>query len=302
MFDHNLQIWLNGELKTLADSSVSPLSHTLHYGSGAFEGIRAYETTDGKTQIFRLDEHIDRLFYSAEAIHLTIPYTKEELITASEEVLQANNLQSAYIRPLVYFNDKTLGVNPDGNDTQVLIAAWSWGQYLADAVSAEVSDYRRISEKSTICDAKVSGHYVNSILATSIAKKNGYLEAILLDHNDHIAEGPGENIFFIKDNELHTPKLGKILAGITRDAIITMAPDLGYKVIERDISLSELKDFDSAFFTGTAAEVSPIDKIDQAGQNLQTFDLKPANELKAYFFDIVYGQNDKYRDWLHFVN
>jgi len=178
MFDPNLQLWQNGELKSLSEAAISPLSHTFHYGSGAFEGIRAYETADGRTQIFRLQEHIDRLFYSAEAIHQAIPYSKKELIAACEAVLKANQLTSAYLRPLVYFGDDTLGVNPDGNQTNVLIAAWSWGQYLADAVSAEVSDYRRISEQSTICDAKVSGHYVNSILTTSIAKQNSYLEAI----------------------------------------------------------------------------------------------------------------------------
>ena len=301
MFQPDLKVWLNGQLQTLENSGVSPLTHSLHYGSGAFEGIRAYEMSDGRTQIFRLEEHIDRLFYSAEKIHLDIPYSKTELIAATESVLKENNLSAAYIRPLVYQDASALGVGVTGNKTHVLIAAWSWGQYLSDAVSAEVSPYRRISELSTIADAKISGHYVNSILATMLAKQNGYLEAVLLDHAGNIAEGPGENIFFITGNELHTPKLGKILAGITRDAVITFAAELGYTTIERDITLDELPSFESAFYTGTAAEVSPIEKIDQDGTTLQSFDLTKANQIKERFFEIVSGDHTKHHSWLHIL-
>ncbi len=302
MFEPTMPVWLNGQLQTLENSGVSPLTHSLHYGSGVFEGIRAYKTTDGQTQIFRLEEHIDRLFYSASTLYLEIPYTKEELTEAVKAVLRENNLTSAYIRPLVYQDSSALGVGVTNNKPQVLIAAWAWGQYLADAVSAEISPYRRISEHSVVADAKVSGHYVNSILATMLAKKNGYLEAVLLDHAGNIAEGPGENIFFIKGKELHTPKLGKILAGITRDAVIEFTKDLGYTTIERDIAPIELADFDSAFFTGTAAEVSPISNIDQDGTPLKTFDLSPANEIKDAFFKIVQGENSKYADWLKYLD
>lgn len=299
MFSPDLKIWINGQITTLEKSGVSPLTHSLHYGSGAFEGIRAYKDTSGKTNVFRLQEHIDRLFYSSEVVFLKIPYSKEEIVTACVDVVKANNLEEAYIRPLAFHDGSTLGISVAKNKPQVLVAAWSWGQYLSDSVTVEVSPYRRISEKSTICDAKISGHYVNSLLASTHAKTNGYQEALLLDHNDCIAEGPGENIFFVKDKEIHTPKLGKILKGITRDAVITFAEDLGYKIIERDIVLKELADFESAFFTGTAAEISPILNIDQDGKTLRTFDLKKSNELKMYFLDIVHGNNKKYQQWLH---
>ncbi len=300
MLEKNHKVWLNGTLVPFSETNLSPLTHTLHYGSGVFEGIRAYETTDNKTHIFRLEEHVDRLFYSAEKIFLEIPYSKSELMEACHQAVTENNLSEAYIRPIVYFDDSSMGINPTKNSTHVFIAAWAWGQYLADSVSVEVSDYRRISEKSTICDAKISGHYVNSILATVQAKRNGYLEALLLDHNDNIAEGPGENIFFIKGKELHTPKLGKILAGITRDSVITFTSNMGYTTVERDITLDEVADFDSAFFTGTAAEISPIDKIDQKGKTLAEYDLTAANEIKQTFFNIVCGQEEDYKDWLSF--
>lgn len=301
MFDQNLHVWLNGEVKPLSESGISPLTHSLHYGSGVFEGIRAYQDSAGKTHIFRLEEHIDRLFYSAEQVFFTIPFTKETLMEACKQTVITNSLKEAYLRPLVYHDGSALGVGVAGNSPQVLIAAWSWGQYLEGSVTVEVSEYRRISEQSVIPDAKVSGHYVNSLLATTKAKQNGYLEALLLDHAGNIAEGPGENIFFIKGTELHTPKLGKILKGITRDAVITFAADLGYTVVERDITLQELPEFESAFFTGTAAEVTPIERIDQAGKTLQTFDTTKATLFKDHFFTIIRGENPKYSNWLTYI-
>ncbi len=301
MFDPNLTIWQNGQLSSLTNGGVSPLTHSLHYGSGAFEGIRAYQTDDSRTHIFRLSEHIDRLFYSAEKVFIDIPYSKDELVDACKVVVKENNLTEAYIRPLVFHDDSSLGVCTTANKPQVLIAAWSWGKYLGDSVSVLLSPYKRISEASVVADAKISGHYVNSLLATTHAKKLGYDEALLLDHADNIAEGPGENIFFIKGTELHTPKLGKILSGITRDAVISFAKDCGYTVQERAITVNELSSFDSAFFTGTAAEITPIEKIDSIEGTLQTFDLEKSNEIKEYFFNIIRGKNKKYQDWLTFV-
>lgn len=299
MFDPKAKIWLDGTITTLADSGISPLTHSLHYGSGAFEGIRAYQSTSGQTNIFRLTEHIDRLFYSAETIFLTIPYTKEELIGACVEVIRANDLSEAYIRPLVFHDESSLGISVAHNKPRVLIAAWPWGQYLSDAVSVAVASHRRISEKSLVSDAKVSGHYVNSLLATTEAKQAGYQEALLLDHNENIAEGPGENIFFIKNTELHTPKLGKILNGITRNAVISFASDLDFSVTERDITLSELSNFDAAFFTGTAAEISPIASIDQGSTSRAEFSVNLVEPIKSHYQKIIRGEDEAYAKWLH---
>lgn len=295
MFDQDSIVWLDGELLSLKEAGLSPLTHTFHYGSGAFEGIRAYKIEQG-THIFRLKEHIDRLFYSSEKMFLSIPWSKEMLMQACVDVLHKNNLEEAYLRPIVFHDDTALGVGTHNNKPRVLIAAWAWGQYLNDAARVEVSEYRRISEQSFICDAKISGHYVNSILATNIAKQRGFDEALLLDHHDSIAEGPGENIFFIQASELHTPSLGSILAGITRDAIIQIAKDSNIPVHERAISCDELASFDGAFFTGTAAEVSPIASITNAG-TCHEYDVALAQTWKDIFTDVIRGKTDAYSSW-----
>ena len=291
MFKENSIIYLDGEYKKLSDSSVSPLTHSLHYGSGAFEGIRAYKLKKG-TSILKLEEHIDRLFYSATRIGMEIKETKEEIIQIIINIMKKNNLESAYIRPLTFYDHSSLGVATKNNKVILMIAAWEWGKYLSESVRVVVSQFRRISEKSTFCDAKISGHYVNSILAKNKALKDGYDEALLLDHEDNIAEGTGENIFFIKGKELHTPKLGKILAGITRKLVIEISTKLGYEIIERDIKLSELKDFDGAFFTGTAAEVSPISEITNTDGNKFIFDLNYGKDIRDKFFYLVSEDNE----------
>lgn len=286
MFNENTIVYLGGKYLELKDSNISPLTHTLHYGTGAFEGIRAYKIKNG-TGVLKLREHIDRLFYSSEKIGLEILETREEVEEIILNILRKNNLETAYIRPMVYFDETSLGVVPSNNKTILFVAAWEWGKYLPESVSVEISDFRRISEKSTITDAKISGHYVNSLLAANVAKKNGFDEALLLDHNDNIAEGPGENIFFIKDKKLLTPKLGKILSGITRKTVIEIAGKMGYEVIEKDISISELSDFEGAFFTGTAAEVTPISKITEKSGKEYNFNINSGIDIKKEFFEIV---------------
>ncbi len=300
MFDQNSIVFFDGEYKLLKDVNVSLTTHALHYGSGVFEGIRAYNTKKG-TGIFRLKEHIDRLFYSAKAMKLQLNYSKEELEKACLDVVAKNNLKEAYIRPLVFAGDKTLGIEISKNPTRVFITAWKWGKYLSESVVVEISKFRRISEKSTITDAKISGHYVNSILAHSKATENGYDEALLLDHTGAIAEGPGANIFFIKDKNLYTPKLGKILNGITRQTIIEQANVLGYIVREQDIFPEDLKKFDGAFFTGTAAEVTPISKIILENKEEIIFDIKVGQDIKEKFLAIIKGEDDMSDEYFSYI-
>ncbi len=296
MFEKDLIVFLDGKYLKLEDADVSVMTHSLHYGSAVFEGIRAYNTING-TAVFRLQEHIDRLFYSAEVIGAEIPFTKEELIEATLEVLRKNNLKSAYIRPLVFFDDTSLGLKVANSKVRVLIAAWDWGKYLSESVKVKISEFKRISEKSTIPDAKISGHYVNSILAGSQVQKKGFDEALLLDHNDAIAEGPGENIFFIKDKILYTPKKGKILTGITRSSVIEFAQKLGYEVQEVEIFTRDLENFEGAFFTGTAAEVTPISEITDLTGNVFKFNLNTVEEIKTKFFSIVEGKEEESDNW-----
>jgi len=296
MFDKKLKIWHNNEIKELKDASTSLLTHSLHYGSSVFEGIRAYETKKG-TGIFKLKEHIDRLFYSASVLKMKIPYTKEELCNACIKVVKENNFKSCYLRPIIFFGGEFLGVNPKKCSVNVAIIAWKWGKYIDCEPRVKISKIRRISEQSLVADAKVSGHYINSILAINDIEEQGFDEALLLDHDGMIAEGPAENIFFIKNKELHTPKLGKILAGITRGSIITIAKEFGYEVIERDIKPEELNDFDSAFFTGTAAEFTHIKSIDEI-----SFDTSLGKDLKEKFLKIIEGKYEEYNSWLTYCN
>jgi len=293
--EQGLKIWLNGYLLPQEDANVSLLTHSLHYGSAVFEGIRAYSTKHGPA-IFRLEEHIERLFYSAEAMYMDIPYSIEEIMEACREVIRANNLESAYIRPIIYFGDENMGLNPMANEVNVAIIAWEWGAYLPSDVKVKFSSYRRISDMTSVVDAKISGHYVNSILATLEAKKMGYDEALLLDHQGNIAEGPGENIFFINDDTIYTPYLGKILPGITRDSLIQAVRDLGYRVVERNIIPEEISSFEEAFFTGTAAEVAPISQIGTI-----SFSQGKAESIQKYFLDIVKGEYEEFYEWLDFV-
>ncbi len=299
MFDENLIVFIDGEYKTLQEAKISPATHSLHYGTAIFEGIRAYQTENG-TAIFRLEEHIERFFHSAEVMRMELPFSKGEMREICQSVLRKNNLKSAYIRPLAFYDESSLGITTKENKVRVLVMAWEWGKYLAEAVKVKISNYRRISEKSSVMTAKISGHYANSFLATMDAKKNGFDEALLLDHQDAIAEGPGENIFFIKDKELHTPMKDKVLPGITRNSVMELAKELNYKVTERNIFPKELEDFQGAFFTGTAAEVTPIEKIVWREKEM-IFDTKVGQDIKELFFKTVGGNFKDKLDWLTFV-
>ena len=295
MLPQNTIIWFNGEYKYLKDSSVSLLTHGLHYGTSVFEGIRAYSTENG-TAIFCLEEHIERLLYSAESLYINLEFSREEIMEACREVLRKNNLESAYIRPLIFFGDENMGLNPLNCTPQIAIIAWEWGKYLGDEVQVKISSIKRISEHTSTVDAKIGGHYINSIYATLEAKQLGFDEALLLDHDNNIAEGPGENIFFIKSNTLYTPKLGKILKGITREKIISVAKELDYQVVERNISPHEIDAFDSAFFTGTAAEITPISQISGI-----KYDTSKVKDIEKKFFEIVEGREKKFDKWLSYL-
>lgn len=300
MFDKNLIVYLNGKYLKLSDANISPMTHGLHYGTGVFEGIRAYKIKSG-TGIFRLQEHTDRLFYSADKLGLEISETKDEINKICKVLIQKNNLESAYIRPLIYFDESALGMRIGMNKTNIFIAAFPWPKYLADCVSVRISPFTRISEKSTVCDAKISGHYVNSFIASTDAKKNNFDEPLLLDHRGAIAEGSVANIFFIKDKRIITPQKGKILAGITRDSIIELAKDLNYEIEEREIFPKELDNFEGAFFTGTASEITPIKKIVLEDESEILFDTEIVNELKNAFIEIIDENSLDQKQWFSVI-
>lgn len=290
-----MKIWLDKKNIEENESEIPLLTHSLHYGSAVFEGIRFYNTEKGPA-IFRLEDHIDRLFYSASVIDLKIYEKKSEIIKAVKEVIKSNKFTDGYIRPIGYFGKK-MGLDPKTTETHIAIAAWPWGKYLSDKVKVKISKIIRLHPKSVNVNAKISGYYVNSILATQEARKQGFDEALLLDHKGFIAEGPGENIFFIKNNILYTPKKGNILPGITRNSVITIAKNLRIKVIEKNIKPQEIKFFDEAFFTGTAAEIAIIDSIDK-----KKFKKSKIGKLICdKYQNIVHGKNSAYKNWLTYV-
>lgn len=292
-------IWLNGKIIPFAKAQIHVLNHSLHYGSAVFEGIRCYNTAKGPA-VFRLRDHINRLFHSAEVLGMKIPYNKEEIGKAIKNLIKKNKLKECYIRPIVFYGEK-MGLDPAGAPLYVAIAAWGWAKYLAkDCVSARTSSFMRIHPASSKMTAKLSGHYANSIVASLEAKKNGFDEALFLDYQDNIAEGPGENIFFVKSKTLYTPRKGSILPGITRESIIRIAQDLGYKIIEKNIKPADIKKFDEAFFTGTAVEVNAIGKIDKIIFNKEK-EGPIARKIKEAYLKTVRGENEKYIKWLDFV-
>lgn len=293
-------IWQNGNFVPWAEAKTHVLSHTLHYGGGAFEGIRYYKTAQGPA-IFRLDEHIDRFIYSAKTLNMSLAYSKEEIIEAIKEVVRCNKLESGYIRPIAFYGYTKLGVNPIGNPVELVIATWPWGAYLPhECVDVKTSRYIRIHPDSTVVDAKLCGHYLNGILASLELQGTHYHEALLLDSKGYITEGVGENFFMIKNGAIYTPNLGGILSGITRDTVIKLARRMEIDVIEADISLDEAYTADEAFFTGTAAEVTAIRSINDkllanGGLGGMTVSIKNA------YMDLVHGKNDEYKDYLTFV-
>ena len=293
-------IWQNGQLVPWADAKIHVLTHALHYGGGAFEGIRFYDTAKGPA-IFRLDEHIERLLFSIQTLQMPLKYSKQDIIDAIKTVVTVNKLPAGYVRPIAFYGYGKLGVNPVGNPVELVIACWPWGAYLPhEAVDLKTSRYIRIHPDSTVVDAKLCGHYLNGILASLELQGTHYHESLMLDSEGFITEGVGENFFMIKDGVLYTPNLGGILPGITRHTIMQLAPTLGLSVIEVDIPLFDAYQADEAFFTGTAAEVTAIrsinDKIIGDGH------VGPlTSRLKQAFLDIVHGKNPDYLHYLTFV-
>jgi branched-chain amino acid aminotransferase len=293
-------IWFNGEFVPWDEARIHVISHTLHYGTGVFEGIRAYKTDRG-TAIFRLGEHLERMRYSCEAIKLEIPFPLNELADAAAELLRRCRLEQGYIRPLVFYGYGEMGLNPAGAPVDTLIACWPWGAYLPhDMIDVKISSYIRIHPDSTVADAKICGHYVNSLLAVQEVQGTEFHEALLLDARGHIAEGPGENLFLVADGVLHTPKLGTILTGITRDTVIQLARFLDIDVVERDIEPADAFAADEAFFTGTAAEVTPIRSIDS--NVIGNGEVGPVTaRIREDYLDIVYGRSQEFEHFLTFV-
>ncbi|WP_297456367.1 branched-chain amino acid transaminase [Ferrovum sp.] len=304
MSDRDGTLWLDGRYIPWRTANTHVLTHSLHYGMAVFEGVRAYRTAEG-TAIFRLREHTERLLRSAHILQIPVPFTLETLMDAQCQVVSQNHLEEGYIRPLVYLGSEKMGVSPRGAQTHVAIAAWPWGAYLGEealqqGIRVKVSSYTRHHPNITLCKAKASGNYMNSILANNEATADGYDEALLLDVEGFVAEGSGENLFMVKRGVLYTPDLSSALEGITRDSIIQLAQEMGITVLERRISRDELYTADEVFFTGTAAEVTPIREIDRRviGRGARG----PLTEkLQSAYFDCVKGRAPAHRDWLTFL-
>lgn len=301
MADRDGKIWKDGQLVDWRDATLHMLTHSLHYGMAVFEGVRAYNTIDG-TAIFRLREHTQRLFNSAKIFQMKIPFEMETLIEAQKEVVRVNQLESCYLRPLVWIGSEKMGVSARGNTIHVAIAAWPWGAYLgeeglAKGIRVKTSSFTRHHVNVSMVRAKASGYYINSILANQEVTADGYDEALLLDTEGYVSEGAGENVFIVKHGKIYTPDLASCLDGITRDSVVTLARDLGIEVIEKRITRDEVYCADEAFFTGTAAEVTPIRELD--GRSIGTGSRGPVTEkLQSLFFDIVGGKATQYRHWL----
>lgn len=293
-------IWQNGTLVPWEDCKVHILTHTLHYGGGVFEGIRAYEI-DSKAAIFRLREHVDRFIYSMGALEMELKYSHDELSEAIIEVLRTNKLTQGYIRPLAYYGYGKMGLNPIGAPVEIAIACWPWGAYLPhDMVDLMTSSYTRINPSAVDVKAKICGYYANSIFAALEVFHSKYHEALLLDVEGNIAEGPGENIFIVKDGTIYTPKPGFLLPGITRNSVMAMADKLGYEVKEKTLKPSKLVKADEAFFTGTAAEIVPIRSIDD--KVIGDGKIGPITKaLKEEFNSVLSGDNQAFNHWLSFV-
>ena len=292
-------IWHNGNFVPWADAKIHVLSHTLHYGTGAFEGIRMYETTEGPA-IFHLKKHMERLVYSCQSLDMQLPYSLEQLSEAAVELVRKNELKSCYIRPIAYYGFGEVRVLPTNCPVEVAMAAWPWGAYLGhEPARVTIVKTLRIHPQTTAPNAKICGNYVNSMLAGREAANRGYTEALLLDYQGNIAEGPGENFFIVKNNTLITPALGSILPGITRWSVLTLAKDLGYATEERPIAPAEAHAADECFFTGTAAEVIPIASIDD--KPMKNSPGETTKKIQEEFLKITRGENPKYRDWLTFV-
>jgi branched-chain amino acid aminotransferase len=304
MADRDGFIWYDGRLVPWRDATTHVLTHSLHYGLAVFEGVRAYATPAG-TGIFRLREHTDRLFNSAKIFLMEIPFPREQLFEAQREVVRANKLESCYLRPLAFYGSEKMGVSPKGASVHVAIAAWPWGAYLGEeglvrGIRVKTSSFQRHHINVSMVRSKTAGHYVNSILANLEATRDGYDEALLLDTQGFVAEGAGENLFIVKDGQLIEPEMVSGLTGITRATVIELARDLGLQVVSKPMTRDDVYLADEAFFTGTAAEVTPIRELD--GRVIGAGRRGPVTErIQTLFFDVVNGRADKYKHWLTLV-
>ena len=302
MADRDGKIWMDGQLVEWRDAKIHVLTHTLHYGCGAFEGVRAYKTADG-TAIFRLKEHTERLFNSAKILRMQIPFTHEQVMAAQTQVVRENKLESCYLRPLTWVGSQKLGVSIKGNTIHLMVAAWPWGAYLGEdgmknGIRVKISSYTRHHVNITMTQAKAVSNYTNSIMANQEATDDGYDEAMLLDASGFVSEGAGENVFVVKDGVVYTPDLSAgALNGITRNTVMHICKDLGLELVQKRITRDEVYIADEAFFTGTAAEVTPIRELDRIA--LGNGSRGPITEkIQSAFFDIVNGRNPKYAHWL----
>jgi branched-chain amino acid aminotransferase len=304
MADRDGVIWLDGELVPWREATTHVLTHTLHYGMGVFEGVRAYHTARG-TAIYRLLEHTERLFGSAHILGMPIPFERDTLNEAQRTVVRENGLASAYIRPMCFYGSEGMGLRADNLRVHAMVAAWEWGSYLgADnmerGIRIKTSSFSRHHVNITMCKAKATGNYINSMLALQEALAGGYDEALLLDREGYVAEGSGENIFIVRRESLFTPDLTSALEGVTRDTIMVLAQELGIPVREKRITRDEVYIADEAFFTGTAAEVTPIREVD--GRLIGSGRRGPVTErLQSLYFDVVHGRSQPHKHWLSYV-
>jgi branched-chain amino acid aminotransferase len=301
MADRDGFIWYDGKLVPWRDATTHVLTHSLHYGLGVFEGVRAYNTVNG-TAIFKLKEHTERLFNSAHIYRMPMPWDKETIIEAHKEVVRANKLESCYLRPIAFYGSEKMGVSPRGAKTHVAIAAWPWGAYLGEegmekGIRVKTSSFARHHVNVTMARAKFAATYANSILANMEATESGYDEALLLDVDGFVAEGAGENVFIVKDGVIYEPEIASALIGITRATVITLAAELGYKVVSKRLTRDDIYIADEAFFTGTAAEVTPIRELDdrQIGEGKRG---PVTTKLQSLYFDVVNGKVPAHADWL----
>ncbi len=305
MDDRDGLIWFDGKMVPWREANIHVLTHTLHYGMGVFEGVRAYHTDQGPA-IFRLQDHTNRLFDSAKIMRMNMPFSKDDINQAQIASIIENNLDSAYLRPMCFYGSEGMGLRADGLKTHCIVAAWEWGSYLGEdnmtnGIRIKTSSFTRHHVNISMCKAKANGHYINSMLALQEALTDGYDEAMLLDNEGYVAEGSGENIFIIKDGIIYTPDLTSALNGITRNTVMSLANDLGYQIVEKRITRDEVYIADEAFFSGTAAEVTPIREVDnrvigEGGRGPIT------EKLQTLYFDVVHGRAERYSHWLTPVN
>lgn len=303
--DRDGLIWLDGEYLPWREAKVHVLTHTFHYGLGVFEGVRAYATEKGPA-IFRLHDHTDRFFRSAKIVNIDVPFDRDTLNQVQIEIIKKNNLSAAYLRPMCFLGSEGMGLHAQNLQSHVMIATWEWGAYLGSenlkqGIKVKVSSYARHYVNATMCKAKANGNYINSIMALQEAERSGCDEALMLDSGGFVAEGSGENFFMVRNGILYTPDLTSVLEGITRDTIIQFAKDLNIPLVEKRITRDEVYIADEAFFTGTAAEVTPIREVD--GRSIG--DGTPGTitkQLQQLYFDTVQGKESKYSEWLTTIN